>query len=224
MNNILPLTIFEPMLDLFDKAGILTRDVARKAIDDVNSVDFVNSQLSDAQQRLIQTCSFRPSPGTLALAINSTLRSAFPTSSVPEIQPATLEQLKSTLNLQASSGYPLYKKKKFLISDIENMFSRQHTDLDKSLNASPSIFSIFSRKQAKHCAYKLRLFFAPSLKWTVVETILGTNLTQYFQSLKDSSIFIGKTQLEIRDELEKHKNSYVYSLDYSKFDQTLDFF
>lgn len=86
-------------------------------------------------------------------------------------------------------------------------------------------YSIFNTIQpGKDGKPKFRLIFGPSHYITSVETMLGGNITRYFQERSDSSVFIGKTQREIRDKVSTYKDKYVYSFDYSKFDQCVPSF
>lgn len=51
--------------------------------------------------------------------------------------------------------------------------------------------------------------------------MFGANITKYFTDVEDSSIFIGKTQLQIAKEVIKHTGAYTYSFDYTKYDQVV---
>jgi hypothetical protein len=55
----------------------------------------------------------------------------------------------------------------------------------------------------------------------VLETVVGAGLIDQLAQASDSSIIIGKRQVEIAAKVSELKEFYVYSFDYSKFDQTV---
>jgi hypothetical protein len=85
-----------------------------------------------------------------------------------------------------------------------------------------TLFTIFTRLHAKtRDEIKCRLFFAPSHTLTIVETWLGASLSEFLCAQHESTLYVGKTQRDISKLVQQFKPYYVYSFDYSSFDQRL---
>jgi len=161
-------------------------------------------------------------PTMLRFAISESLKSAFPSSSLPVFDCiAKRAEATSAINMNASAGYPTMLKKKHLKSEIYQMFD----DLCQSkleLLRIPQVFLQFTKKSVGDKGkIKTRIFFAPTWQQTVLETFLGHGISHYFQQQSASSILVGKTQMEIATEVSQYKDYYCYSFDYSKYDRKL---
>lgn len=133
LNNIHPIRVFDPIYELVSKKGLLTSDLNTK-VEAVNSQEQVSTVFKSAFTRLTEYKSVNLDPTVLAYALRSTLLSIFPDSSVPILSPELVEnQVISGMNLNASSGYPKYQKKRLLISEIKRLVSAMRSG---SLNVS----------------------------------------------------------------------------------------
>ena len=124
------------------------------------------------------------------------------------------------INWNSSSGYPHFKRKREFRADLASLFTHIQRGSKISL---PNLFTVATRRQVKNgkTDFGIRLFYMPGHVLTFVETYFGYNLTQSMKTSNESSVFVGKTQPQISKRLEAYRGKYVYSFDYSKFDQTV---
>lgn len=149
-----------------------------KIVDEVtriNQEQTIRKVFSDATERMTTDCKVKLSPSIVALASKLTFQRAF-VDGVPKFELLRDSQgLLSRLNLGASSGYPLYVKKRHLKREILQIQKDVSSGIVNSLFSGGSCpFSIFTRIQAKSATeLSFRLFYAPPYQWTVLETMLG---------------------------------------------------
>jgi hypothetical protein len=164
LNNVHPVRLFETAARVVFRSGLLKENEVKTALQAVNSKQAVDEVFSAAAERISKFQDVRLDPSTVALASKQVYQSAFPSGHNPVSPIATAEGLLSRLNLNASSGYPDYRKKKLMRSNIIKLFKNIKSGTDDVLLAEGSTpFTVFNRIQAKESGeLSFRLFFAPS--------------------------------------------------------------
>lgn len=128
------------------------------------------------------------------------------------------------LNKKASSGLPYFKKKGDMLERVDlilELFRAENfEEIESFFNLPAVIFRVV--QPGKSGTFKNRLIFAPPIEITILEMIYGIEITDFFLNTKDSSIVVGKTQIELYD----HGMAKIYphnkvAGDYSSFDQKM---
>jgi len=225
LRNSHPLRVFEPIAQLFIRKGFTTERSLATSLSGVNSEDYRKEVFLESKSRLQAFVAPRVDPAVFSKTMFLTLNSLFPSSDVPVFRPLSSgTEVVQAMNQNASSGYPEYVKKRSIATRIST-FIDDFISGRETLVGKEHLFSIFNRIQpSDKGTFKLRLVFGPSWWLTAVETLFGYLVTAHFRGVNDSSVFIGKRQVEISELIRSFKGYYVYSFDYRKFDQTLPSF
>lgn len=118
LKNIYPLREFKPISRLFIKYGFTTQAELDESLRLANSLVNMRKVFAESKQRIQTRVNVRIDPAIHFAAIRNTMKLLFPSLVVPEVGSLSIDATVSSLTKSASSGYPLYKKKRDLIPDI----------------------------------------------------------------------------------------------------------